>query len=257
MIVSIDVGTSYSCICLKGKSGGVQPVDIATGMSMYGSKYSLPTAVFLDENGKLLLGQAAMNSRKKNPRNFKMEFKRYLGSNIPISLGEESFLPEELYTHIFIHLKNSAEKISGESVEKAYITYPAVYGKQKKEKIIKAAKDAGIFNVELIDEPTAAAMSYVADGSLGDNQNLMVYDFGGGTFDVSLIRYDGETFSLLTEPKGLEQCGGIDIDRRVFENIMSNVDEEFLKKLRGSPLNYMKYESQMSELAVKAKTPPE
>ena len=87
MIVSIDIGTSYSSICILGQDGKAVPVDISTGASMYGSKYSLPSAVFVDESGNILVGQAAMNSRKRAPENFRMEFKRDLGQNIPIILG--------------------------------------------------------------------------------------------------------------------------------------------------------------------------
>ncbi|MGN1432441.1 MAG: BspA family leucine-rich repeat surface protein [Ruminococcus sp.] len=254
MLVSIDIGTSYSSICMAGADGKIQPVDVGTGISVFGSKHSLPTAVFLEDNGNVLVGQAAMNSRKRKPQNFRMEFKRELGQNTPIFLGNESFMPEDLYTKIFIHFKQCAEKAGGEPIEKAYITYPASYSKSKRERIIAAAKSAGLFNVVLVDEPTAAAMSYAAEGALKDGQNLMVYDFGGGTFDVSLVRYENGKFTLLTEPYGLEHCGGIDIDRIIFKDIMSKVDTEFLQQLKkANRLNYMKFECQMSELSVKAK----
>ena len=98
----------------------------------------------------------------------------------------------------------------------------------KKEKILSAAKAAGLFNVELVDEPTAAAMSYCAAGLVKDGQTLLVYDFGGGTFDVSIIKYEGGKFSPLVHPDGVEHRGGIDIDR-------------------------MRLETQLAELAIKAK----
>ena len=91
MIVSIDIGTSYSSICMLGPDGKAHSVDIGTGTSMFGSKYSLPSAVFVEDNGNVLVGQAAINSRKRKPQNFRMEFKRNLGENIPILLGNHSF----------------------------------------------------------------------------------------------------------------------------------------------------------------------
>ena len=119
MIVSIDIGTSYSSVCMLGPDGKVYPVDISTGASMFGSKYSLPSAVFVEESGNVLVGQAAMNSRKHKPQNFRMEFKRNLGEDIPILLGEHSFKPEELYTELFRHMKACAEKVTAETIDKA------------------------------------------------------------------------------------------------------------------------------------------
>ena len=78
MIASIDIGTTYSSICILGPDGKAQPVDISTGASMFGSKYSLPSAVFIEDGGGILVGQAAMNSRKHKPQNFRHEFKRHL-----------------------------------------------------------------------------------------------------------------------------------------------------------------------------------
>ena len=123
MIVSIDIGTSYSSMCVMGPDGKAKPVDISTGASMYGSKYSLPSAVFVEDNGNVLVGQAAMNSRKRKPQNFCMEFKRNLGQNIPILLGNRSFFPEDLYTELFRHMKSCAEKASSQPIEKAYLTH--------------------------------------------------------------------------------------------------------------------------------------
>ena len=253
MIVSIDIGTSYSSICVLNPEGKPQAVDISTGASMYGSKYSLPSAVFAEENGNLLVGQAAMNSRKHKPQNFRAEFKRNLGESIPILLGDSSYLPEDLYTALFRHMKACAEKTVGESIGKAYLTYPASFGRLKKEKILSAAKAAGLFETELVDEPTAAAMCYCAAGYLKDGQNLMVYDFGGGTFDVSLIRYENGKFSLLTEPSGLERCGGVDIDRAIYQDMLGRIDKDLLEPLTANPLHRLRLESQLAELAVKAK----
>ena len=119
MIISIDIGTSYSSICMLGTDGKAVPVDISTGTSMYGSKYSLPSAVFVEDDGNVLVGQAAMNSRKKKPQNFRMEFKRDLGQDIPIVLGNESFLPEDFYTELFRHMKACVARVSDEPIEKA------------------------------------------------------------------------------------------------------------------------------------------
>lgn len=90
MGISIDIGTSYSSVCIQDAKGEVEPVETSTGISIYGSKYSLPSAVFVEDNGEVLVGWAAMNSRKKKPQNFRSEFKRDLGRDIPIVLGDRS-----------------------------------------------------------------------------------------------------------------------------------------------------------------------
>ena len=93
MIISIDIGTSYSSVCMRNEKGDAEPVETSTGFSIYGGKYSLPSAVFVEDSGNVLVGQAAMNSRERKPQNFRSEFKRDLGQNIPIVLGGRSFLP--------------------------------------------------------------------------------------------------------------------------------------------------------------------
>ncbi len=253
MIAGIDIGTSYSSICVLDESGKIKPVDIATGTSMFGSKYSLPSAVFVEDNGNVLVGQAAMNSRKRRPQNFRMEFKRDLGQDIPIVLGNASFLPEDFYTELFRHMKASAGKMSSEAIETVCLTCPAAFGKKKREKVLKAAKAAGFFNVQLVDEPTAAAMSFKEDGVLSGSKKLLIYDFGGGTFDVSLLAYEDGRFSLMTEPSGLERCGGIDIDRMIFEDMQKCIDPEILASIVKDPKKAMRLNVQLSELAVKAK----
>ena len=253
MIAGIDIGTSYSSICVLDGSGKIQPVDIATGTSMFGSKYSLPSAVFVEDQGNVLVGQAAMNSRKRRSQNFRMEFKRDLGQDIPIVLGNSSFLPEDFYTELFRHMKNCVARISDEPMEKVCITCPAAFGKKKREKVLKAAKAAGFFDVRLLSEPVAAAMSFKEDGILSGSKKLLIYDFGGGTFDVSLLSYENGSFSLMTEPSGLERCGGIDIDRMIFEDMQKCIDPEILGSISKDPKKAMRLNVQLSELAVKAK----
>lgn len=253
MIVSIDIGTSYSSICVLGPEGKALPVDIGTGTGMYGSKYSLPSAVFVDESGNVLVGQAAMNSRRRAPQNFRMEFKRDLGQDVPIILGSRSFLPKDLYTEMFRHMAKRAVQSGGEAIEWAYVTYPASFGKKKKAQIIEAANAAGLFEVELVDEPTAAAMSYVQAGLVGEEQRFLIYDFGGGTFDASLIGYRQGRFYSLAEPVGLEHCGGIDIDRKIYEDMLGHLDPDMLALVNKTPINRMRLDSQLAELAIKAK----
>lgn len=256
MIVSIDIGTSYCTACFVGPDGRLQNLELGTGASMFGTPYSLPSAIFVEEDGTVLVGQAAMNSRMRDPQRFRMEFKRELGSSIPIVLGQRRFLTEDIYTEIFRHIISRARAVSGEEIEEAYLTYPASYGRTKQELIKKAARAAGLFHIKMVDEPTAAAMSYCAAGYVKNGEKLLVYDFGGGTFDVSVIRYDGGEFIPLSEPDGLERCGGIDIDRMIYQDMLETVKKrqpELMLTLEKNPQHYIRFASQLSELAVKCK----
>ena len=253
MIMSVDIGTSYSAACICDQKESVRPVEVSTGASMFGGRFSLPSAVFLDKDGNILVGQAAMNSRMRKPENFRMEFKRDFGQTFPIQLGDRKFLPEDLYTELFRHMKACAEKACGEQITLTYLTHPAAYGKSRIEKLRSAAKAAGLFAVETVDEPTAAAMSYCAAGYVQDGETLLVYDFGGGTFDVSLIRYEDGVFTSLGNPEGLEQCGGIDMDRLIYQDMLKTVDPDILSELQSKPRYFMQFSSQLAELAVKAK----
>ena len=169
-----------------------------------------------------------------------------------IGFGRNSFRkePEELYTEFYRHMKGCAETSGGEEIELAYLTFPAAYGKSKKDKITAAAKAAGLFHTELVDEPTAAAMCYCAAGFVKDQQNLLIYDFGGGTFDVSVIRYEDNTFRPLAVPKGLERCGGIDIDRLIFQDMLSKVNPDTLQQLQQNTMPITKVQRLLYSAAV-------
>ncbi len=252
MNLGIDIGTSYSSICILNKDGKAEPVYVRTGPSIFGDNYSLPSAVFV-ENGKISVGQAAMTSRLKAPENFKSEFKRDLGQEIPYTLGNQQFLPQDLYKELFIHLKKCAESYAGQGIDFACITHPANYNDRKKELLKLAAKKAGLLNVTLIDEPTAAAVHYCSDKAVADGSRMLVYDFGGGTFDVALIEYRKNRFEPLTDSLGLEHCGGIDIDHLIFEDIRRQIPSEQIEAMKANQVNVKLFHARLSELSVKAK----
>ncbi len=251
MIIGIDIGTSYSCASIIDEEGKARPVELSTAVSMYGDKYSLPSAVFVEDGGKVLVGQAAMNNRIVKPENFFWEFKRVFGENTPIYLGDKELMPDDMYTEFFRHIKSRAEKTAGEAVDKAYITYPASFMETKKAKIISAAQRAGLFNVELVDEPTSAAMCCFAAEGIRENGTVLVYDFGGGTFDAALVKYENGSFTLPTRPLGLERCGGIDVDRAILNDMRGAVDQELLNGM--SEKYALRFNGQLSEKAVQAK----
>ncbi len=218
MKLGIDLGTSYSSVAAE-ISGKIEMIKVTTGANAFGDSYSIPTAVCIDGSG-ILLGQAAHNKRKLSPASFRSEFKRDFGSTSPYLLGGEEYLPEQLYTEFFLYFKNTASEQTGEKVERVYITHPANYGNNKKRLIEKAANNAGLFDVVLVDEPTAAAAGYAQKSRIEEGDILLVYDLGGGTFDVALIKKTAKGYVHLTEPLGISMCGGVDFDRAIFDDIM-------------------------------------
>ncbi|MCX7745506.1 MAG: DUF5050 domain-containing protein [Clostridia bacterium] len=217
--IGIDFGTSLSSVAVM-EEGKPVAVKIDTASGIYGDRYSLPTSVLIEENGNALVGQAADNQKAKYPIRYRKEFKRDLGETIPYTIGGKDYYPEDLCKEILKYLKLRAEQYLGGAVDKAVITYPANYGKLKKDLLKKAAIKAGFPQVELLDEPTAAAIYYSTKEKIEVGEKLLVYDLGGGTFDVALIEKSAEGFRPLTAPLGIERCGGVDFNRKIFEDIL-------------------------------------
>ena len=251
--IGIDIGTSYSSVCILNENGQPERVKIATGTSVFGDSYSLPSAVFLEQDGRLLLGQAAFASRMRAPQNFKAEFKRDLGQQAPYLLGGKSYLPEDLYKEFFIHIKKCVDEYMHESVTSATVTFPAMFNENKKKLVEKAAKAAGLLDVKLIDEPSAAAYCYLSAGKLSDGDTLMVYDLGGGTFDLALMRVKNGQFVQLTQPMGNPRLGGSDFDRIIFDDIMAQIGEEKIAPVKANLIHFSRFVAATMELAVKAK----
>ena len=221
----IDIGTSFSSVAVV-KNGVATPVRVKTGDSLFGDSYSMPTVVFVERDGSVKLGQAAFNKKKSAPEFFKQDFKREFGTKTPYLLGSEEFLPEDFYQKIFIHFKKQVEDSVGEKMGRVFITHPAGYSEEKKKLLTRTAAVAGFFDIALIDEPTAAAVAYSQKDGVANGEILLVYDFGGGTFDVSLIKKTDRGFIHLTESIGLPECGGIDFDRIIARDLLKSLQEQ-------------------------------
>lgn len=223
MKIGIDLGTSYSSVAMIAKDK-LEMVKLATGTCAFGDSYSMPTAVFVDKEG-VLLGQAAFNKKIVDPSRFRSEFKRDLGTTTPYLLGGEGYLPEQLFTELFLYFKKQAVEQAGEEIDMAYITHPANYGNSKKLLLKKAAESAGLFNIDFVDEPTAAAIGYSQRNKISNGEILLVYDLGGGTFDVALIKKTTRGYIHMTEPMGISQCGGMDFDRVMLDDVINKLKE--------------------------------
>ncbi|WP_433222979.1 Hsp70 family protein [Dactylosporangium sp. CS-047395] len=176
-----------------------------------------PSAVCLDGD-ELLTGTAAEVRKRRRPAEYRAEFKRDLGETVPIPLGERSYSPLDLVTAMLAAVRREAERAAGRPVTRAALTVPASYtGHDPRHALmIRAGTDAGFEAVELLPEPVAAALAPMSGPPPRDGSLVLVYDFGGGTFDTALVR----TGAGVLGHAALEDCGGRDIDRALIQTLL-------------------------------------
>ncbi|MCL1843004.1 MAG: molecular chaperone DnaK [Defluviitaleaceae bacterium] len=238
-IIGIDLGTTNSCVAVM--EGG-QPVVISNSE---GAR-TTPSIVAFTKTGERLVGETAKRQAITNPDNTVMSIKRQMGTNFKVKIEEKDYSPQEISAMVLGKLKSDAEAYLGEKVEKAVITVPAYFTDSQRQATKDAGKIAGLEVERIINEPTAAALSYGLDNE--KEQKIMVYDLGGGTFDVSIIDIGDGVIEVLAT-SGNNRLGGDDFDDRVIKYLV----EEF-KKLENMDLSQDKMAMQrLKEAAEKAK----
>ena len=206
-IIGIDLGTTNSCVAVM--EGG-EPVVIANSE---GAR-TTPSVVGFTKTGDRLVGQVAKRQAITNPENTVASIKRYMGTDHKVTLNGKEYTPQQVSAMILQKLKADAEAYLGETVTEAVITVPAYFNDSQRQATKDAGTIAGLNVRRIINEPTAAALAYGMDKE--DDQKIMVYDLGGGTFDVSIIEMgDGVTEVLATN--GDTHLGGDDFDQRIID----------------------------------------
>ncbi|MCI8777194.1 MAG: molecular chaperone DnaK [Oscillospiraceae bacterium] len=238
-IIGIDLGTTNSCVAvMEGGNSVVIP-------NSEGAR-TTPSVVAFSKTGERLVGQVAKRQAVTNPDKTVISIKRHMGSDYKVDIDGKSYTPQEVSAMILQKLKSDAEAYLGEPVTEAVITVPAYFTDSQRQATKDAGQIAGLTVKRIINEPTAAALSYGIDKE--DDQKIMVYDLGGGTFDVSIIEMgDGVTEVLATA--GNNHLGGDDFDQRIIDWMAS----EF-KKSEGIDLTADKMAMQrLKEAAEKSK----
>ena len=238
-IIGIDLGTTNSCVAvMEGGEAVVIP-------NSEGAR-TTPSVVGVSKNGDRLVGQVAKRQAVTNFDNTVISIKRHMGSDYKAQMGGKSYTPQEISAMILQKLKADAEAYLGETVTEAVITVPAYFTDAQRQATKDAGQIAGLNVRRIINEPTAAALSYGIDKE--EDQKVMVYDLGGGTFDVSIIEMgDGVTEVLATA--GNNRLGGDDFDQRIIDWMI----KEF-KSAEGVDLSGDKMAMQrLKEAAEKAK----
>ena len=239
-IIGIDLGTTNSCVAVM--EGG-EPVVIPNAE---GSR-TTPSVVAFSKSGERLVGQIAKRQAVTNPENTVISIKRKMGTNEKVDIDGEKFSPQEISAMILQKLKADAENYLGQKVTQAVITVPAYFSDSQRQATKDAGKIAGLEVLRIINEPTAASLAYGMDKEDQD-QKIMIYDLGGGTFDVSILDIGDGVFEVLST-NGNTHLGGDDFDQRIIDYLVS----EF-KKSNGIDLSADRMAMQrLKEAAEKAK----
>ena len=239
-IIGIDLGTTNSCVAVM--EGG-EPVVIPNAEG----NRTTPSVVAFSNNGERLVGQIAKRQAVTNPDHTIISIKRKMGTNEKVNIDGDSFSPQEISAMILQKLKTDAENYLGQKVTQAVITVPAYFSDSQRQATKDAGKIAGLEVLRIINEPTAAALAFGMDKEDQD-QKIMIYDLGGGTFDVSILDIGDGVFEVLAT-NGNTHLGGDDFDQRIIDYLIS----EF-KKSNGIDLSTDKMAMQrLKEAAEKAK----
>ena len=238
-IIGIDLGTTNSCVAVI--EGG-EPVVIANAE---GAR-TTPSVVGFTKTGDRLVGQVAKRQAITNPENTVSSIKRKMGSDYKVSIDGKSYTPQEISAMILQKLKSDAEAYLGEPVTEAVITVPAYFTDAQRQATKDAGKIAGLEVKRIINEPTAAALAYGVDKE--DDQKIMVYDLGGGTFDVSIIEM-GDGIQEVLATAGNNHLGGDDFDDRLINYLADQFKGETGIDLRSDKMAMQR----LKEAAEKAK----
>ncbi len=220
-IIGIDLGTTNSCVAVF--EGG-EPTVIP---NPEGAR-TTPSVVAFSKSGERMVGQVAKRQAITNPDRTIMSIKREMGTAYNVSVDDKKYTPQEISAMILQKLKSDAEAYLGTSVTQAVITVPAYFSDAQRQATKDAGKIAGLEVKRIINEPTAAALVYGVDKE--DAQKIMVYDLGGGTFDVSILEVDDGVIEVLATA-GNNRLGGGDFDKCVMDWMAA----EF-KKIEGMDL---------------------
>lgn len=238
-VIGIDLGTTNSCVAVM--EGG-EPVVIA---NTEGAR-TTPSVVAFSKTNERLVGQVAKRQAITNPERTIISIKREMGTDHKVAIDDKKYTPQEISAMILQKLKADAESYLGETVSQAVITVPAYFSDAQRQATKDAGKIAGLEVLRIVNEPTAAALAYGLDKE--HDQKIMVYDLGGGTFDVSILEIGDGVFEVLAT-NGNNRLGGDDFDQRVIDFLVDSFKRENGIDLRNDKMAMQR----LKEAAEKAK----
>ncbi len=238
-VIGIDLGTTNSCVAVM-EGGEAVVIPNAEGAR------TTPSVVGFSKTGERLVGQVAKRQAVSNPDRTVSSIKRYMGTDHRVNIEGKSYTPQEISAMILQKLKADAEAYLGGKVEKAVITVPAYFSDSQRQATKDAGKIAGLEVLRIINEPTAAALAYGLDK--GEEQTILVYDLGGGTFDVSILDIGDGVFEVRAT-SGNNRLGGDDFDQRIVDYLVTEFKKDTGIDLRNDKMAMQR----LNEAAEKAK----
>ena len=214
IIIGIDLGTTNSEVAIVENGQVVVITD--------NNKKILPSFVGIDDQGDILVGESARNQYLVYPERTVKSIKRLMGQDIQVDLAGHAYAPQEISAIILKRLKDIAEQYLNQPVTKAVITVPAYFSDAQRQATREAGEIAGLEVVRMINEPTAAALAY--GGNQQEQKHMLVYDLGGGTFDVSVVNIESGVVEVLSS-HGDNHLGGDDFDQQIIEHILDHLQE--------------------------------
>ncbi len=243
-IIGIDLGTSNSAAAVY-INGTVKMIPSAEGNTLYGKAF--PSYVAFTKDGQLLVGEPARRQALTNPEGTVYAFKRKMGTDYKYKIYGKEYTPQQLSAFILQKIKRDAEAFLGEEIKKAVITVPAYFNDNQRQATKDAGEIAGLEVVRIINEPTAAALAYGLDKE-DEELKIMVFDFGGGTLDVTIMEYGGGVFEVLATA-GDTNLGGTDMDNAIIDWLAEEFKKEHGVDLREDKNAFIR----LKEAAEKAK----
>lgn len=217
-IIGIDLGTTNSCVAvMEGKEATVIP-------NSEGSR-TTPSVVAFSKDGERLVGNIAKRQAVANHARTVSSIKREMGTDYKVKIDDKEYTPQEISAMILSKLKADAEAYLGQKVTQAVITVPAYFSDSQRQATKDAGKIAGLEVLRIINEPTAAALAYGLDKEENKNQKILVYDLGGGTFDVSILEIGDGVFEVLAT-NGNTRLGGDDFDQRIMDYVVDQFKKD-------------------------------
>ncbi|NYT18634.1 MAG: molecular chaperone DnaK [Methanobacteriales archaeon] len=244
-IIGIDLGTSNSAAAVL-VAGKPTIIPSAEGATQYGK--SFPSYVAFTDDGQRLVGEPARRQAVTNPEKTITAIKRQMGTSYKVDVAGKQYTPQEISAFILQKIKKDAEAFLGEEVKKAVITVPAYFDDNQRTATKDAGTIAGLDVVRLVNEPTAASLAYGIDKASEDEMEILVFDFGGGTLDVTIMEFGGGVFEVRST-SGDTKLGGTDMDTI----IMNYLAQEFQKETGVNLLNDDQAVQRLKEAAEKAK----
>ena len=222
-IIGIDLGTSNSAASVI-QGGKPTLIPAAEGTTAAGKAF--PSIVAFSKDGDLLVGEPARRQAVTNPENTIREAKRKMGTDFLYKIQGKEYKPQQISAFILQKIKRDAESFTGDTINKAVITVPAYFNDNQRQATKDAGTIAGLDVVRIINEPTAASLAFGLDKNKQD-MKILVFDFGGGTLDVTIMEMGGGVFEVMST-SGDTQLGGSDMDSAIIDYVV----DDFRKKVK-------------------------